>query len=86
MVTVEFAASLRRHVACAPQRVSEGSLRVVLDAALAARLGLAGASTAAAGAVVWAARRASAVPVAAATPEASAPEARTSVSRTSVRG
>ena len=36
MVTVEFAASLRRHVACAPQRVSEGSLRVVLDAALAA--------------------------------------------------
>lgn len=36
MVTVEFAASLRRHVACAPQNVAAGSLRVVLEAALAA--------------------------------------------------
>ena len=36
MVTVEFAASLRRHVECAPQNVAAGSLRVVLDAALAA--------------------------------------------------
>lgn len=36
MVTVEFAASLRRHVACAPQSVAAGSLRVVLEAALAA--------------------------------------------------
>lgn len=36
MVTVEFAASLRRHVECAPQRVAAGSLRAVLQAALAA--------------------------------------------------
>jgi sulfur carrier protein ThiS len=36
MVTVEFAASLRRHVPCAPQRVAAGSLRCVLSAALAA--------------------------------------------------
>ena len=36
MVTVEFAASLRRHVECAPQNVAAGSLRVVLEAALAA--------------------------------------------------
>ena len=36
MVTVEFAASLRRHVECAPQSVAPGSLRAVLDAALAA--------------------------------------------------
>jgi len=36
MVTVEFAASLRRHVACAPQTVAAGNLRVVLEAALAA--------------------------------------------------
>lgn len=36
MVTVEFAASLRRHVACAPQNVAADSLRVVLEAALAA--------------------------------------------------
>ena len=36
MVTVEFAASLRRHVECAPQNVAAGSLRVVLDAAFAA--------------------------------------------------
>jgi sulfur carrier protein ThiS len=33
---VEFAASLRRHVECAPQNVAVGSLRVVLEAALAA--------------------------------------------------
>lgn len=36
MVTVEFAASLRRHVECAPQRVATGSLRSALDAALLA--------------------------------------------------
>ena len=36
VVTVEFAASLRRHVQCAPQSVAPGSLRAVLDAALAA--------------------------------------------------
>ena len=36
MVTVEFAASLRRHVECAPQSVAPGSLRAALDAALAA--------------------------------------------------
>jgi molybdopterin converting factor small subunit len=36
MVTVEFAASLRRHVACAPQSVAAGSLRGVLEEALAA--------------------------------------------------
>lgn len=36
MVTVEFAASLRRHVYCAPQSAAPGSLRTVLDAALAA--------------------------------------------------
>ena len=36
MVTVEFAASLRRHVECAPQTVAAGSLRAVLEAALAA--------------------------------------------------
>jgi molybdopterin converting factor small subunit len=36
MVTVEFAASLRRHVDCAPQQVAVGSLREVLEAALAA--------------------------------------------------
>ncbi|HCX83283.1 MAG: thiamine biosynthesis protein ThiS [Curvibacter sp. RIFCSPHIGHO2_12_FULL_63_18] len=40
MVKVEFAASLRRHVECAPQRVAPGSLRAVLDAALAAAPGL----------------------------------------------
>ncbi len=34
MVTVEFAASLRRHVECAPQQVAPGSLRTVLEAAL----------------------------------------------------
>lgn len=36
MVTVEFAASLRRHVDCAPQDVAAASLRAVLEAALAA--------------------------------------------------
>lgn len=36
MVTVEFAASLRRHVECAPQQVAADSLRAVLNAALAA--------------------------------------------------
>lgn len=35
-VSVEFAASLRRHVDCAPQSVAPGSLRSVLEAALAA--------------------------------------------------
>jgi len=35
LVLVEFAASLRRHVACGPQEVPCGSLRQVLDAALA---------------------------------------------------
>jgi sulfur carrier protein ThiS len=34
MVTVEFAASLRRHVDCAPQRVAAGSLRAALNTAL----------------------------------------------------
>lgn len=36
MVTVEFAPSLRRHVACGPQSVAPGSLRAVLEAALGA--------------------------------------------------
>lgn len=36
MVMVEFAASLRRHVPCAPQSVAPGSLRSALLAALAA--------------------------------------------------
>lgn len=36
MVRVEFAASLRRHVECAPQTVVAGSLRSVLEAALLA--------------------------------------------------
>ncbi len=36
MVTIEFAASLRRHVECAPQTVAAGSLRTVLESALAA--------------------------------------------------
>ena len=36
MVSVEFAASLRRHVDCAPQSVAPGSLRAVLEAALVA--------------------------------------------------
>ncbi|MES2935247.1 MAG: MoaD/ThiS family protein [Pseudomonadota bacterium] len=36
MVTVEFASSLRRHIDCAPQTVVNGSLREVLEAALAA--------------------------------------------------
>ncbi|WP_326534598.1 MoaD/ThiS family protein [Pseudorhodoferax sp.] len=41
-VRVEFAASLRRHVDCAPQQVAPGSLRAVLEAALAAAPRLAG--------------------------------------------
>ena len=41
-VRVEFAASLRRHVDCAPQQVGPGSLREVLVAALAAAPGLTG--------------------------------------------
>lgn len=41
MVTVEFAASLRRHVDCAPQQVPAGDLRGALDAALAAAPALA---------------------------------------------
>ena len=36
MVTVEFASSLRRHVACAPQTVAPGDLRAVLVSALGA--------------------------------------------------
>jgi len=40
MVKVEFAASLRRHVECAPQQVAPGSLRAVLATALAAAPGL----------------------------------------------
>lgn len=36
MVTVEFAASLRRHVDCPLQQVAAGSLRKVLEAALQA--------------------------------------------------
>lgn len=36
MITVEFAASLRRHVECAPQKVSPGSLRAALEEALLA--------------------------------------------------
>ena len=36
MVTVGFAASLRRHVECAPQTVAAGNLRAALDAALLA--------------------------------------------------
>lgn len=36
MIVVEFAASLRRHVDCAPQSVAPGSLREVLEAALLA--------------------------------------------------
>ncbi len=37
LVSVEFAASLRRHVECAPQSVAPGTLRAVLEAALAAK-------------------------------------------------
>ena len=35
MVRVSFTANLRRHVACEPREVSPGSLREVLDRALA---------------------------------------------------
>jgi molybdopterin synthase sulfur carrier subunit len=41
MVTVEFAASLRRHVDCAPQQVPACDLRSALEAALAAAPALA---------------------------------------------
>ena len=41
MVTVEFAASLRRHIDVPPQQVPAGSLRAVLDAALLAAPALA---------------------------------------------
>ena len=41
MVTVEFAASLRRHVECPPQSVVAGSLGAVLQSALTAAPGLA---------------------------------------------
>lgn len=41
MVTVEFASSLRRHVECPAQQVAPGSLREVLEAALAAAPALA---------------------------------------------
>ena len=41
MVTVEFAPSLRRHVACPTQNVAPGTLRQVLEAALSAALELA---------------------------------------------
>lgn len=41
-VCVAFAASLRRHVACGPQQVPPGTLRGVLEAALAAAPGLVG--------------------------------------------
>jgi sulfur carrier protein ThiS len=41
MITVEFAASLRRHVDCPPQSVAPGSLRSVLEAALQAAPALA---------------------------------------------
>jgi len=40
MVTVEFAASLRRHVPCGVQRVAAGSLRDTLTAALAQAPGM----------------------------------------------
>ncbi len=40
MVQVEFASSLRRHVACSAQSVAPGSLREVLTQALAANPGL----------------------------------------------
>jgi sulfur carrier protein ThiS len=40
-VTVEFAASLRRHIDCAPQQVAPGDLRSVLEAALTAAPALA---------------------------------------------
>ena len=41
MVRVEFAASLRRHVECAPQSVAPGTLRATLESALRAAPGLA---------------------------------------------
>lgn len=42
MVHVEFAPSLRRHIDCAPQVVAAGTLRTVLEAALAGAPALAG--------------------------------------------
>ena len=41
MITVEFAASLRRHVECPPQQVAARDLRGALEAALAAAPALA---------------------------------------------
>ena len=41
MITVEFAASLRRHVDCPPQRVQAAELGQALDAALKAAPALA---------------------------------------------
>ncbi len=40
MPTVEFAAHLRRHIDCPPQRVAQHHLRAALDAALAGAPGL----------------------------------------------
>jgi sulfur-carrier protein len=40
MVTVEFAASLQRHIPCPPQTVAAGSLAQVLGTALQAQQGL----------------------------------------------
>ena len=41
MISVEFAASLRRHVECPPQQVAARDLRGALEAALAAAAALA---------------------------------------------
>lgn len=41
-IAVEFAASLRRHVECAPQSVAPGTLRAALEAALQAEPRMAG--------------------------------------------
>lgn len=41
MVTVEFASSLQRHVACPTQELAPGPLREVLESALLAAPGLA---------------------------------------------
>lgn len=40
MPTVEFAAHLRRHIDCPPQRVSQPNLRAAINAALAGAPGL----------------------------------------------
>ena len=42
MPRVEFAPALTRHVACTPQQVEAGTLRTVLESALAAAPGLRG--------------------------------------------